>query len=344
MGRKVQHNDITSPELLSKVNPDNVELGNDFLEYLVSIDRAKSTIEAYSYDLNIFWVYLLQHCNNKFFVDLSKREISKYQSHCLTVWKWSPSRMRRVKSTLSSLSNYVENILDDEYGNFKPIIRKIENPVNEKVLDKTVLSEEQLKYLLDTLVEKGQYDRACMVSLAMNSGRRKSELPRFKVSYFDDENIVYGSLYKTPEQIKTKGRGARGKLLTCYTLAKPFKPYFELWMKYRMENKIESIWLFPKKIKGEYVDEPIEVTTLDAWAQAFSKILGIDLYFHSFRHYFTTACSRSGLPDDIIQALIGWTSLDMVQLYKDLSPDEQFCKYFSEDGIKTVKSKELDEM
>lgn len=62
--------------------------------------------------------------------------------------------MRRVKSTLSSLSNYVENMLDDEFENYRPIVRKIENPVNEKVMVKTVLEEEQLQNLLDYLVEK----------------------------------------------------------------------------------------------------------------------------------------------------------------------------------------------
>lgn len=247
MGRKVQHNNIVTDELLSQVNPENIELGKDFLDYLRSVDRSPNTIDAYANDLKIFWVYLLLHCNNKFFIDLSKREISKYQSYCLTEWKWSPARMRRVKSTLSSLSNYVESMLDDEFENFKPIIRKIENPVNEKVFTKTVLEDSQLEDLLDILVEKGKYDKACILSLAMNSGRRKSELPRFKVSYFDDENIIYGSLYKTPEQIKTKGRGSRGKRLTCYTLSKPFKPYFDMWMNYRKENGIESEWLFPKK-------------------------------------------------------------------------------------------------
>lgn len=173
MGRKVQHNIIVTPELLAQVNPENIELGKDFIDYLRSIDRASSTLDAYANDLNIFWVYLVQHCNNKFFIDLSKREIAKYQSHCLTEWKWSPARMRRVKSTLSSLSNYVEAILDDEYENFRPIIRKIENPVNEKVMTKTVFEESQLNKLLDVLVEKDRYDQACMLSLAINSGRRK---------------------------------------------------------------------------------------------------------------------------------------------------------------------------
>lgn len=344
MGRKVQHNNIVTDELLSQVNQENIELGKDFLDYLRSIDRSPNTIDAYANDLKIFWVYLLLHCNNKFFIDLSKREISKYQSYCLTEWKWSPARMRRVKSTLSSLSNYVESMLDDEFENFKPIIRKIENPVNEKVFTKTVLEDSQLEELLDILVEKGKYDKAYILSLAMNSGRRKSELPRFKVSYFDDENIIYGSLYKTPEQIKTKGRGSRGKRLTCYTLSKPFKPYFDMWMNYRKENRIESEWLFPKKVGGKYIDEPMESKTLDSWAETFGRLLGVDFYFHSLRHYFTTACARSGLPDNVIQMLIGWSSLDMVSLYKDIEADEEFEKYFADGEIKKVEQKSLSDL
>lgn len=344
MGRKVKHNNIVTDELLSKCNSENIELGNDFLDYLRSVDRSPNTIDAYANDLRIFWVYLLKHCNNKFFIDLSKRDISKYQSYCLTEYKWSPARMRRVKSTLSSLSNYVENMLDDEYEGFRPIIRKIENPVNEKVFTKTILEEEQLTELLDKLVEKKKYDQACMLSLAMNSGRRKSELPRFKVSYFDDNNIIYGSLYKTPEQVQTKGRGSRGKMLTLYVLSKPFKPYLDLWMNYRKENGIESEWLFPKKVNGEYTDEPMDAKTLDSWADTFSNILNIDFYWHSLRHYFTTACSRSGLPDDVIQMLIGWSSLDMVSVYKDIEADEQFEKYFANGEIKKAEQKSLSDL
>lgn len=344
MGRKIQHNNIVTDELLSQCNTENIELGNDFLDYLRSIDRSPNTIEAYANDLRIFWVYLLQHCGNKFFIELSKRDISKYQSYCLTEYKWSPARMRRVKSTLSSLSNYVENMLDDEFENFRPIIRKIENPVNEKVFTKTVLEDEQLDQLLKILVDKKKYDKACMLSMAMNNGRRKSELPRFKVSYFNDENIIYGSLYKTPEQIQTKGRGSRGKYLTAYTLAKPFKPYLDLWINYRKENNIESKWLFPKKNNGQYIDEPMDPKTLDSWADTFSNILGVDFYWHSLRHYFTTACSRSGLPDDVIQMLIGWSSLDMVSVYKDIEADEQFEKYFADGEIKKVEQKSLSDI
>ena len=42
--RKTVYNNICSPEKMRQVNPKNIELGNDFLEYLTSIDRAKTTI------------------------------------------------------------------------------------------------------------------------------------------------------------------------------------------------------------------------------------------------------------------------------------------------------------
>ena len=183
-----------------------------------------------------------------------------------------------------------------------------------------------------------------MLSLAMNNGRRKAELPRMKVSYFTENNIIYGSLYKSPETVTTKGRGSRGKQLTIYTLKNGFQKYLDLWLNYRKENNITSEWLIPKKENGIYIDEQIPITTMDSWAETFSRILGVPFYWHSLRHFFTTACSRSGLPDDIIKNLIGWQSNDMVAIYKDIDADEQFAQYFGEDGIKKVEKKTLSEI
>ncbi len=343
MARTTVYNKITTPEKLANINPKNIQLGEDFLEYLSSVDRSKGTIANYKSDLNIVWVWILESCNNKFFIDLSKREISRFQNYAINVWQWSPARIRRVKSTLSSLSNFVENMLDDEdeFKDFRGIVRKIENPANEKVRKKTIFEDDQLQFLLDYLVEHNQYDKACMLSLAMSNGRRKAELPRMKVSYFTDDNVIYGSLYKTPETIQTKGHGSKGKQLIVYTLKNEFQPYLDLWMQYRKEHNIESEWLIPAKENGEYVDKQVPISTMDSWANSFTKILGVPFYWHSLRHFFTTACSRSGLPDDVIQMLVGWSSLDMVSVYKDIDADEQFAKYFGEDGIKQVEQKSL---
>ena len=335
MGRKTVYNNITSDELVNKILPDNKQLGNDFIEYLQSIDRSPSTIDQYKSDLKIFWVWNLQNNNNKPFIKITKREFARFQNHCLNEWGWSPNRIRRVKSVISSMSNYIENILDEEeeFEGYRAIIKKIESPVKEEVREKTVFEPEELKRLLDHLVEQKKYMQACILALAMYSGRRKSELPRFKVSYFDEENVCFGSLYKTPEKVKTKGRGSRGKMLDLYVLKKDFDPYLKLWLEQRDNENIHSEWLFPASNNS---DIHIRPEMLDNWVDSYSKFLGKPFYWHSLRHYFTTQCFKANLPSSVIQEIVGWESSDMCNLYNDTSTEETLAQYFDENGIKDI--------
>lgn len=342
MGRKTQQNDITSSELLAKVNTENMRLLNDFIIYLKSIQRSEKTTKGYKNDIEIFFCWNLLNNKNKFFVEISKRDLISYQHYLLNDNKNSPARVRRMKSALSSMSNYIENILDSEYENFKPIINKVENPVNVAVRDKTVFTDDQLETLLQQLVGKKKYLQAAVVSLAMCSGARKAELSNFKLEYFNDENIIFGSLYKTNEKMKTKGRGL-GKFIYRYVLVKEFKPYLDLWLAERERLGIDSEYLFMRKnSKGEF--EKLKECTLDSWTITFTNFLNIPFYFHALRHYFTTHLARLNIPDSVIQEIIGWDSADMVKIYKDIDTDEQLGKYFDENGIKQIEKGSLDKL
>ena len=344
-GRSTVYNDITSKEKLDNINPKNIELGNDYLEYLSSIGRAKSTIYQYKNNLNIFWCWNLEFNNNKFFVDLKKREFARFQNHAIMEWGWSPKRVRTVKATISSLSNFIENILDDEYEGYKPIILKIESPANTTVRTKTIFTIDELQRLLDYLIENNEYMKACVLSLAMNSGRRKAELTRFKVNYFNKDNLICeGALYRTPEKMVTKGRGVQGKLLDVYTLATPFQPYFDLWIEERKRLNIRGEWLFPRHINGKWIDKPMSTDTLDSWAKSFSQLIKKPFYWHSLRHFFTTRLAESNIPESVIQDIIGWQSVDMVSQYIDTNSEKKLDRYFGANGIKDVHSTSLTEL
>ena len=307
----------------------------DFVEYMQSIGRAETTIYQYTSDLKIFLVWNLQNNNNKEFTKITKREFARFQNYCLNTWGWSPKRVRRVKAVISSLSNYIENILDEEpeYEGYRAIIRKIESPADDTVREKTVFSIEELQGLLDYLVDHEEYEKACMLSLAMNSGRRKAELPRFKVNYFTDDNVRFGSLYKTPEKVRTKGRGS-GKYIELYVLKNEFDPYLKMWLEERNRKGIESEWLFPSRSDQ---NAPISTDVLDYWAKNFTNIIGKDFYWHSLRHLFTSECLRKNLPSSVVQEIVGWESADMVNLYDDRDADETLSMYFDENGIKDIK-------
>lgn len=341
-GRSTVYNDITSEEKLRQVNEENTELEKDFLEYLTATDKSKNTIKQYTNNLHIIWCWSFDYNKNKAFTDFTKREITKFQNHALNVWGWSSRRLRTVKATARSLENYIENMLDDEFPDYRSIWNKIENPVNEPVREKSVFSIAEIQPLLDYLVKTKQYKRACILALALYSGRRKAELCRFKVSYFDQENLICGgALYQTPEKMVTKGRGSKGKLLTVYTLAKPFQPYLDLWLNERARLGIESEWLFPDK---DNYSECMDISVIDNMYDAFSKFLGKPFYVHALRHAFTTYLLQQNLPESVVQKVLGWSTIDLVSVYDDRSDDNLLEQYFGDGGIKQTEKKSLNDL
>ena len=336
---------IATDEKLELINDNNKQLLDDFVEYLQSTDKSDGTVKGYISDIQIFYVWLLEKANNKNFTDITKRDIIKYQNYLVNELDCSPNRTRRLRAALSSLSNFIENILDDEFPNFRNIINKIPAPAKETVREKTVLEDEEIQELLDYLVDKKQYQKACVLALAWASGSRKSELLRFKLEYFKDENIMYGSLYKTPEKIKTKGRGKVGKLLNKYVLVNKFKPYLDLWVEKRKELGINDLeYLFVTKNSDGTYRNMDNTGALDNYAQQFTNKIGKPFYFHCMRHNFTTQLSKSGIPHHVIKEIVGWSSLDMVQLYDDQTVDDKIGDFFTEDGIKPQQTKSLNEL
>ena len=340
MARKTKMNRITSPGLLRQVNPENLELLDEFVEYCRSTQKSETTIAGYVSDIHIAFVWSLKFNNNLSFVEWRRKHIVKYQNWLLYTNNNSPARIRRLKASLSSLGNFIEEILEDEYPNFRNIVNKVKNPKNTPVRDKTVWTDEELDNLLEKLVLLKKYEQACYLALGMYSGRRKAELCRFKVSDFTDDHLVCdGALYKS-SPIKTKGANG-GKMLECYTLANKFKPYFQKWMQLREEKSIESEWLFPN---ASDPTKHIEISTANSWANTFDRLTDKPFYIHSLRHRFATALSEEGIPDGVIQTIIGWESGDMVRLYVDTNADDQIAQFFKDGEISAPKQKGFNDL
>lgn len=332
LGRTTQQNKITTPELIDQISQENKELYQEYIAYLHSIDRSKTTIYQYEQDLNIFFVWNLQKNKNKFFTEITKRDFIKYQTYLISENGNSSNRVRRLKSVISSMSKYIEDILDDEFPNYKNVISHVPSSVNQPTREKTVMTKEQVDQVLDLLVEQKEYQKACLFALACFSGSRKSELLRFKVSYFKPEYIVFGALYKTPENIKTKGRGSQGHMLPRFTLAKDFDPYLKLWMDEREKLQIDSDWLFVTKNTNTWIQT--KSSTVDKWFEKLSEQMGFPIYCHALRHHFFTELKRHNIPDSVVIQIAGWKSSEMLKIYNDLTIDDELGKYFDEGGIK----------
>lgn len=326
--KTVYNSNLVTPEKWEQVNQDNKDLLFDFLEYKRSTGKSEETIYQYESMLRIFFVWLLENSKNKDFIDINKRDIIKFQGYCLNTLKHSSNRIRTMRSAISSLSIYIENILDDEYPNFRNIVNKIEAPTKVPVREKTILSFEECIKVADKLLEEGKIQLACFMMTACYSGLRKQELTRLLVKDFttDIKMSLGNSFYKTTP-IKVKGHGNRVE--SKYVWNKVDK-YLKKWIEYRQNNNIECEYLFCRKEKNKWVK--MEVSTANSFATTLTKEFGVPIYCHNFRHLLVSELERAGLPMTVAQFLLGHSSLNVTELYNDVPKDEsmeQFSDFFS---------------
>lgn len=309
-----------------KVSDENKELVKDFIRYCKSNDKSLMTIIQYEEWLKVFFCWNYTENDNKFFINLKKRDFVYYFGWCRD-HEMSSNRIAALKSVLSSLSSEIELLYEDEYPTFKNQLRGLEPVHISTVREKTVLSNEQIINILNTLMEKEEYQTACYLALACSSGSRKAELIQMKTSFFTEEREVFnGYMYCTPE-IRSKGRGKKGKLIKKYVIKESFKPYFDKWMEYREKNGINSEYLFVTKKDGVLI--PATISTANSFAAKISKIFNIDYYSHSSRHFFCTLLKRKKLPDDVITQIFSWSSSDMISIYSDIPEEEILGEFFN---------------
>ncbi len=261
------------------------------------------------------WNYLYN--NNKFFTDIKKLEFSDFFSFAVDELKVGSAKLNNMRSTLSSLSNFIEKFMDEDFPNFRNVILKvIESSPKEQRREKTILTDDQIENLLQHLKETDS-QKACWLALAVTSGARFSELLKFEIDLIDENRTAFGDIFlETTREIKTKGRGKSGKLLYKYILKEKFMPYYKEWIAERniilKEKKLEHKFLFIKR-DGTPATEP----TIRKWVEGFEEYLKVPFYPHALRHYLTTLLSKKNIPQLLIKEIFGWSSLEMVLIYDD---------------------------
>ncbi len=325
MPRKTFRKKITSEELTKQINPENISLMKRFLKEK-STRASDKTIIVYESNLLIFFTWNLEHNNNKHFTQIKKLEFADFFSFAVEELKIGSAKLNNMRSTLSSLSAFIEKFYDEEYPDFRNVILKvIESSPKEVRREKTVLTDEQIEELLQYLKEKNK-QQACWLALAVTSGARFSELLNFEVDLIDENRTAFGDLFlETTRQIKTKGRGKAGKLLYKYILRDKFLPFYKEWIiereKILKEKKLNHNFLFIKQDGN-----PATSATIRGWTEDFEEYLKVPFYAHALRHYLTTLLSKKNIPHLLIKEIFGWSSLEMVLVYDDSTAKDRTYK------------------
>lgn len=322
-GRKTFRKVITSEELISQINPENVKLMNRFLKNFAT-KRSPKSVTVYQSNLNIFFCWCVENLENRPFIKLKRLDFLDFFDYALVELKWSPARFAQMASCLSSFSDWIETYYGDMegYESFRNLVKKIEKPAKEAVREKTILQKEDIDKIFEVLEENGKVQEQCLLALAISCGARISELARFTTDLIDEENTVFDGLFlKTTEKIQTKGRGTLGKMLDKFILKDMFLPYYKKWLPIReqimKESGQEHDYIFITKD-----GKPANADRLRDWIGTWGNIVDQPSYPHLYRHYQISLLKKLEIDDDLIVYLTGWaegTGHSMIAIYNDNS-------------------------
>lgn len=328
MARKTFRKVITSEEKIEQIEKSNQKLRDRFLRFLAP-RSSEGTIKVYKSNLNMFFCWNLEYNENKPFQKIRKIELQEFFLFCSEELQFSPNRYSQMHSSLSSLSNYIENMLDEEpeYEDFRNLVKKIEKIPKEAVREKTILSVETVDNLMKELEKQNRLQEAVFIALAISSGARISELFRITLDLLDEKETAFDDLFLvTKKPIKTKGRGKNGKQLHKYIIKALFLPWLKKWLKVRKEILKENGVEEHNSLFIKQDGTPATQSVVRGWIKRWEEMTKLDIYPHSFRHYFVTYLSKVGLEAELIQSIVGWSSSDMVAIYNDLRIDEREWK------------------
>jgi len=326
LGRGKVYNRFFNEEEWAKVNPDNKELMEDFIEEYKQQKKKESTIKQYKNDLRIVLIYILRELNNKSIIELTKKHFRKFSLYLSEEMNMSNARVNRLMSCTRSLLTFAED--DDDYEYDNNIAKKVKGLPKQKVKtneDDFFLSHEQVMKLREELLKRDRLQDAVLLMLSYDSGGRRNEIFQVQKHGLTEDN-------KTNKVI-----GKRGKEFKLVYLDDT-KELIKQWLDERGEDDIDSLWIAGK---GDNKREILSGTLYDR-VVSMSRVLSeieereINFFPHTLRHSRAEALSQGTdtrivdengnpkkFPLDQVKLVLNHQSVSTTELYvKDHTEDQ----------------------
>lgn len=321
MPRRV-YNKVFEPEIWEQVNPQSKELLADFMLDMRARRLSPGTIKQYWIDLRGFLCHLYSAYNNRFVLELTRKDLKRYALSLVEERQLSNARRNGLIACLHSMLEYAE--MDDDWNYEVNAARLIKSLNKEPVKPIIFLEDVTVMKLFDDLMRLEKYQQATLLMLSYDSAARRAELAQVtKESFLDparnNTNVVVG-----------KG-GKKFPLL-----------YFDLthqaalkWLEQRGEDEIADLF-----IAGQppHEADPMDVYRMFAAMRPLLEELPgddeLDFTPHSMRHSALTnykngthhICrerGKPGFPIDQLQILAHHDSADTTLGYlPDMSNQE----------------------
>jgi integrase len=264
--------------MFSQIRKEHRDLVHEYLDINKGTLSPKS-LKQYKSGLYQFYFWVHEVLNDKPIEKISKRDFLRYISY-LQNRGMSSSGIAFKKAAVSSLNNYIENIVSDDdpiYKSFRNFTRGLPSIPKNKVYNKVKISYEEYQLMMDTLREDENYLGMAWTATAFNAGARRAEIPQFKTEILSYP-IPEGQSYIMSHIIRLKGKSVDGKR-EAYMVNTDALEYMKLWVEKR---GYDHEYIFTTKYNGEI--KPMSESWADDFcANVLTDILGRRINPHLFK-------------------------------------------------------------
>lgn len=297
-------------EMWLKVNDDYRTLAEEFITVQ---DLSPASKKQYTSVLRQFGWYMYSSMNNKFFYKITKRDFMRYLSYLRDNRKMSSSAIGLRKSIVSSLCNFIENIIaedEENYKSFRNFTRGLPPIPKNRVYEKVKVTKDEYDMMMSLLEADENWLGMAWLATAFRVGARRSEIIQFKTEILDYP-ISEGQSYVLSHIVRGKGKSTDGKPLE-YMIPLDVLPYWKKWVETR---GYESEYIFTTKY-GNEVKAMSAAWADDFCSNTLSDMLERRINVHIFKNSCVTYLLESGVDINLVSKFVAHhNDISTTQIY-----------------------------
>ena len=286
-------------EKLARINEDTLNIYKKYKVDMTMRNLSPRTQQHYEYDLQQWFIYILDNQDNKSIKDLNDDDITEFLYFC----KKEGNNSERIKVRTAAISALYK------FMRKKRMI--VENPTEfisrpkrgMRIIPQTYLTPEQVALMRERLISAEDLQLRTYAMLSLSTMARVSAIASIRWDQIDLENkVVKGVLEK------------EGKIVDLF-FSDEVK-YLLVQLKQQRENMKQNDhgWLF---YTGRLTDtKHINNTTLGEWCKRIGQLIGVpSLHPHDFRHSGATLLKNAGMSLEDVSTLLSHESTETTKKF-----------------------------
>ena len=281
------------------VNPETMKIFQRYKIDMSMRNLSLTTQKHYEYDLQQWFIYVLDNQQNKSVTALTDDDITDFLYFC----KNEGNNTERIKARIASISAFYRFMRKKKYIKENPT-EFIDRPKRGlKITQQTFLTPEQVALMRERLIRAEDLQLRVYAMLSLSTMARVTAISSIKWEQIDiDAKVIKGVLEK------------EGKIVDLFFSDEVKYLLCQLKLQRESSQKNDHGWLF---YSGRCTEtRHINASTLNMWSKRIGKLIGVPtLHPHDFRHSGATLLKNAGMSLEDVSTFLSHESTDTTKRF-----------------------------